>query len=132
MPALVSLVEVCRIAHAPEFAAKIYERLVPYAQTLCIVSLNLSEMGPVSRALGVLATLMGDYSRAKLHFTDALTTSERIAAPPHVARTSADYAGCFWRAARPATPSARMRCSRRRVPSPSESGRVLCWPTLPA
>ena len=56
------------------------------------MSLNLSEMGPVSRALGVLATLMGDYSRAELHFTDALTTSERIGAPPHVARTSADYA----------------------------------------
>ena len=35
---------------------------------------------------------MGDYSRAELHFTDALATSERIGAPPHVARTSADYA----------------------------------------
>jgi hypothetical protein len=92
MPALVSLAEVCRIADAPEFAASIYERLVPYAQTLCVVSLNLSEMGPVSRALGVLASLIGDYSRAELHFTDALATSERIGAPPHVARTSADYA----------------------------------------
>jgi len=92
MPALVSLAEVCRIADAPEFAASIYERLVPYAQTLCVVSLNLSEMGPVSRALGVLASLVGDYSRAELHFTDALATSERIGAPPHVARTSADYA----------------------------------------
>lgn len=50
------------------------------------------EMGPVSRALGVLVSLMGDYSRAELHFADALATSERIGAPPHVARTSADYA----------------------------------------
>jgi hypothetical protein len=67
-PALLSLVEVCRIVDAPECAAPIYECLVPYAQTLCVVSLNLSEMGPVSRALGVLATLMGDYTRAQLHF----------------------------------------------------------------
>jgi class 3 adenylate cyclase/tetratricopeptide (TPR) repeat protein len=92
MPALVSLAEVCRIVDAPECAAPIYERLVPYAQTLCVVSLNLSEMGPVSRALGVLAGLQGDYSRAELHFRDALATSERIDAPPHMARTSADYA----------------------------------------
>jgi hypothetical protein len=66
--------------------------VVPYAQTLCVVSLNLSEMGPLSRALGVLASMMGDYSRAALHFEEALATSERIGAPPHVARTSADYA----------------------------------------
>jgi tetratricopeptide (TPR) repeat protein len=92
VPALVALVEVCRIVDAPECARSIYERLVPFAQTLCVVSLNLSEMGPVSRALGVLASLMGDYSRAELHFADALATSERIGAPPHVARTSADYA----------------------------------------
>jgi hypothetical protein len=92
VPALVALVEVCRIVDAPECARSIYERLVPYAQTLCVVSLNLSEMGPVSRSLGVLASLMGDYARAELHFADALATSERIGAPPHVARTSADYA----------------------------------------
>ena len=92
VPALVALTEVCRIVDAPECAAPIYERLVPYAQTLCVVSLNLSEMGPVSRSLGVLASLMGDYARAELHFADALATSERIGAPPHVARTSADYA----------------------------------------
>jgi hypothetical protein len=46
----------------------------------------------VSRALGVLASLIGDYSGADLHFADALATSERIGAPPHVARTSTDYA----------------------------------------
>ena len=92
MPALVALAEVCRIVDARECAAPIYERLVPYAQRLCTISLNLSEMGPVSRTLGVLASLMGDYRRAALHFEDALATSERIGAPPHVARTSVDYA----------------------------------------
>jgi hypothetical protein len=92
MPAMLALTEVCRIVDAPECAAPIYERLVPHAQTLCAVSLNLSEMGPVSRALGVLASLMGDYSHAELHFADALATNERIGAPTHVARTRVDHA----------------------------------------
>jgi hypothetical protein len=35
---------------------------------------------------------MHDYSHAERHFEDALATSERICAPPHVARTSSDYA----------------------------------------
>jgi hypothetical protein len=92
IPAMMAITEVCRIVDAPECAAPIYERLLPYAQMLCVVSLNLSEMGPVSRALGVLASLKGDYSRAALHFADALATSERIGAPPHIARTHVDQA----------------------------------------
>jgi class 3 adenylate cyclase/tetratricopeptide (TPR) repeat protein len=90
--AMVALAEVCRIVEAPECAAPIYERLVPFAPRLSVISLNLSEMGPVSRALGVLASLKGDYSRAELHFADALATSERIGAPPHTARTRVDLA----------------------------------------
>jgi tetratricopeptide (TPR) repeat protein len=101
MPAMLALVEVCRILDAPECAAPIYERLIPYAARLCVVSLNLSEMGPVSRALGVLATLLGDYSRAELHFGDALATSERIGAPPHVARTHVDRARMLFSRAAP-------------------------------
>lgn len=67
--------------------------ITPYGrQTICVVSLNLSEMGPVCRALGVLASLMGDFSRAEVHFADALATSDRIGAPPHLARTSVDLA----------------------------------------
>jgi tetratricopeptide (TPR) repeat protein len=92
VPAMLALTEVCRVVDAPECAAPIYERLAPYAQTICVVSLNLSEMGPVSRALGVLASLMGDYARAEVHFTDALATSDRIGAPPHLARASVDFA----------------------------------------
>jgi hypothetical protein len=92
MAAMLALVEVCRIVDAPECAAPIYEQLLPYAQRLSVISLNLSEMGPVSRALGVLASLKGEYSRAELHFSDALATSERIGAPPHIARTHVDHA----------------------------------------
>jgi hypothetical protein len=35
---------------------------------------------------------MGDYARAEVHFTDALATSDRIGAPPHLARASVDFA----------------------------------------
>jgi hypothetical protein len=43
---------------------------------------------------------MGNYSHAELHFADALATSERIAAPPHVARTRVDHARMLlWRGA---------------------------------
>jgi class 3 adenylate cyclase/tetratricopeptide (TPR) repeat protein len=92
MAMMLTLTEVCRMVDAPECAAPIYDELLPYAQTLCVVSLSLSEIGPVSRALGVLASLKGDYSRAEVHFADALATSERIGAPPHVARTHVDHA----------------------------------------
>jgi hypothetical protein len=40
----------------------------------------------------VLATLAGDYAGAERAFEDALEVSRRIGAPPHVARTSVDYA----------------------------------------
>jgi tetratricopeptide (TPR) repeat protein len=90
--AMLALTEVARITDARDAAGPLYERLAPHARTLCVVSLNLSEMGPVSRAVGVLATLAGDLAGAERHFEDALAVSGRIGAPPHVARTSVDYA----------------------------------------
>jgi hypothetical protein len=90
--ALVALVEVCRILDQREMVASIYERLAPYGGTMCVVSLNVSEMGPISRSLGVLATLRADFAGAERHFHDALALSERIGAPSHVARTQVDHA----------------------------------------
>src|SRR5205085_5443168 len=90
--ALVALTEVARITEARDTAAALYERLAPHAGTLCVVSLNLSEMGPLSRAAGVLATLGANFAGAETHFEDALAVSRRIGAPPHIARTSVDYA----------------------------------------
>ena len=90
--AMLALTEVARITDARDDARPLYERLEPHADTLCVVSLNLSEMGPVARAVGVLATLAGDLAGAERHFEDALAVSRQIGAPPHVARTSVDYA----------------------------------------
>ena len=90
--AMLALTEVARITDARDAAPLLYERLAPHAGTLCVVSLNLSEMGPLSRSAGVLATLAGDFAGAEAHFEDAMAVSRRIGAPPHVARTSVDYA----------------------------------------
>jgi hypothetical protein len=49
-------------------------------------------MGPISRALGVLAGLTGDFALAEHHLVDALATSERIESPPHVTRSRVDLA----------------------------------------
>ena len=57
-----------------------------------MISLSLSEMGPISRALGVLAGLQGDHALAEEHLIDALATSERIGSPPHATRTRVDLA----------------------------------------
>jgi hypothetical protein len=57
-----------------------------------VISLSLSEMGPISRALGVLAGLQGAHARAEEHLVDALATSERIGSPPHATRARVDLA----------------------------------------
>jgi tetratricopeptide (TPR) repeat protein len=90
--AMVALTETARITDERTVAAELYERLQAVAHTLCVVSLTLSEMGPVGRALGVLATLAGHPVEAERWFEDALAVSRRIGAPGHVARTSVDYA----------------------------------------
>jgi class 3 adenylate cyclase/tetratricopeptide (TPR) repeat protein len=99
MPAMLALAEVARIADEPVIAPHLYERLLPYAGQLAVVSLNLSEFGPVSRGLGVLATLTGDHARAERHFRDALALSREIVAPAHAARTLTDHAGMLQRRA---------------------------------
>jgi class 3 adenylate cyclase/tetratricopeptide (TPR) repeat protein len=90
--ALVGLAEVARVLDEPDAAPPVYEGLVDFADRLSVISLSLSEMGPISRALGVLAGLQGKHDLAEQHLTDALETSERIGAPPHATRTRVDLA----------------------------------------
>jgi hypothetical protein len=89
---MISLTEVARIVGRPDVAPAIYERLTPYAGTIGVISLSLSELGPVSRSLGALAAMSGDLDTAESHFDDALETSVRIGSPPHEARTCVDHA----------------------------------------
>jgi class 3 adenylate cyclase/tetratricopeptide (TPR) repeat protein len=90
--ALVGLSEVARLLDEPDVAQPVYDGLVDFADRLCVISLSLSEMGPISRALGVLAGLQADYDLAERHLLDALETSERIGSPTHATRTRVDLA----------------------------------------
>ena len=73
-------------------AARLYEGLAAYPDRMSVISLSLSEMGPISRALGVLAGLQGDHAVAERHFADALAICERIGSPPHTTRTQVELA----------------------------------------
>ena len=76
----------------PAVAPRLYEGLAAYADRISVISLSLSEMGPISRALGMLAGLQGDHALAEEHLVDALATSERIGSPPHATRTRVELA----------------------------------------
>jgi len=91
-PALIGLAEVARQLDEPSVAARLYEGLADYPDRMSVISLSLSEMGPISRALGVLAGLQGDHARAERHFAEALAICERISSPPHTTRTQVELA----------------------------------------
>jgi class 3 adenylate cyclase len=92
MGAAMALIEVARILDDPAAAGTFARLLEPYADRLAVVSLTVAEIGPVRRALGVAATLNGDFAAAEHHLELALATAESILAPAHVARTRVDLA----------------------------------------
>ena len=91
-PALIGLTEVARQLDESSVAARLYEGLAAYPDRMSVISLSLSEMGPISRALGVLAGLQGDHAVAERHFDEALAICERIGSPPHATRTQVELA----------------------------------------
>jgi class 3 adenylate cyclase len=90
--ALMALTETARVLGEAGAAPPIYDALSGYSERLCVISLTLTEMGPISRALGVLAGMRGDHERAQEHLLAALETSERIGAVAHTARARVDLA----------------------------------------
>ncbi len=95
LPALTALAEVAVALDEPDAAAPVYEKLVDYAERHCVVSLSLTEMGPIRRALGGLALLQGDLASAVEYFETALAESEQGGAPAHAARCGVDLAGAL-------------------------------------
>ena len=90
--ALIGFAEVARLLDEPAAAPRLYDALAAYADRISVISLSLSEMGPISRALGVLAGLNRDFTVAEEHLLDALATSARIESPPHATRSRVDLA----------------------------------------
>jgi class 3 adenylate cyclase len=66
-------------------AARLYERLLPYADRNIVVGGGWGCYGSVSRFLGYLATTLERWDDAERHFEDAIAMHERLATPPFIA-----------------------------------------------
>jgi tetratricopeptide (TPR) repeat protein len=85
------LAKTCALLGETESAAVAYRLLLPWA-AFTVVDVPEGFRGPVSRYLGILATMTNRWDKAELHFEEALETTERIGALPWLAHTQRDYA----------------------------------------
>jgi hypothetical protein len=81
------LAEVCGRLGDAERAAELYALLQPFAGRNVVVGRAATCNGSVSRHLGILAGLRGEWARAERHFGDALAMHAAMGALPFVART---------------------------------------------
>jgi tetratricopeptide (TPR) repeat protein len=84
-----------------ETAAVLYDLLLPYAARVIVVSYGGAVDGPVSRYLGLLATVMGRLAEAELHLERALDLARRLGARPCVAHVLRDQAALLRRRGAP-------------------------------
>jgi DNA-binding SARP family transcriptional activator len=85
------LAEAATILENQERAASLYHVLVPH-RSLNAVSVAEGGGDSASRALGILATLLGHLEDATAHFEEALAMNRRMGARPWVAHTEHEYA----------------------------------------
>jgi tetratricopeptide (TPR) repeat protein len=82
-------------------ATMLYGELLPYAE-LCIANYHATCYGPASRYLGMLATTMGRFEDAEMHFEDALARCDRLESPLWTAHTRYQFARMLLSRGRPA------------------------------
>ncbi|HEX8086597.1 MAG TPA: AAA family ATPase [Solirubrobacteraceae bacterium] len=68
-----------------EWAAQVYERLLPHARLQAVVARAVATYGPASYFLGRLAATCGRWEEADAHFAAAIAANERIGAAPRLA-----------------------------------------------
>jgi DNA-binding SARP family transcriptional activator len=85
------LPEVCRYLGRADWAAELYELLLPYAHHNATLAPELCG-GSVSRGLGILAATLSQEENAAEHFEHALEQNASMGARPWVAHTQYDYA----------------------------------------
>jgi ATP/maltotriose-dependent transcriptional regulator MalT len=83
--------EVCAELGEVDVARSAYPLLLPYADRAALVGRAGISLGSASRALGMLAALIGRPGAAERHFEDALRANTRMGAAPFVAHTSYAY-----------------------------------------
>jgi DNA-binding SARP family transcriptional activator len=85
------LAEVCGRLGDADRAGELYELLAPFAGRNVVVGRASTCNGSVSRHLGILAGLRGEWARAERHFGDALALHVAMGAGPFVARTQVSW-----------------------------------------
>jgi tetratricopeptide (TPR) repeat protein len=86
------LAEVCtRLDDALE-AERLYEQLLPYRDNAILAPMFTVCCGAAARYLGMLASVMGEWTAAEEHFEAALEINERLHAWPWLAHTKHEFA----------------------------------------
>ena len=95
------LADVCSFLLDRARAATLYERLEPFAHLIAVGATEVS-LGSVARALGRLATTLGDTGAAAEWFEQAAHVNERAGALPWAAHARLDHARLLLAAGKPA------------------------------
>jgi DNA-binding SARP family transcriptional activator/tetratricopeptide (TPR) repeat protein len=85
------LAEAAAMLDDGEYAARIYDLLLPYGALNAVAPIEAA-LGSASRALGMLATVLGRYADAASHYDEALRMNTSMGAHPWIAHTEHDYA----------------------------------------
>jgi tetratricopeptide (TPR) repeat protein len=89
--ALSLLPDACRALADADAAATLYPVLLPYSHLYAEAPVEVS-FGTTARALGVLATTLGEFADAEHHFEAAMEMERRMGAWPWIAHVSHDLA----------------------------------------
>jgi DNA-binding SARP family transcriptional activator len=85
------LAEAAAMLEDGEYAARLYDLLLPYGALNAVAPIEAA-LGSASRALGMLATVLGRFADAASHYDEALRMNTSMGARPWVAHTEHDYA----------------------------------------
>jgi tetratricopeptide (TPR) repeat protein len=86
------LAEVCARLGDVERAERLYDLLLPYRDLAVIAPIATVCCGSAARYLGMLASVMGEWTAAEEHFAAALAMDERLQAWPWLAHTKYEFA----------------------------------------
>lgn len=100
LSALTLLAEAADALGDRDRALTLYQQLAPYAELVALTASEVS-LGPVSRPLGILASLVGRHDDAAGHFEDAIARTQRMGARPWLAHAQHAYARLLAQRGRP-------------------------------
>jgi tetratricopeptide (TPR) repeat protein len=87
------LAQMCWLFEDKSRAGRLAEMLAPFADNFCVTGRFVTGfMGPVMRYLAMLHAILGRWDEAIDAFEDAIASMKRMACPPIMAQTQADYA----------------------------------------